>query len=128
MYNRYIPEDAGFAPVHQAPPAPPPERPRPTGGLGGLSGGLGGLRDLLGGLKGGSGDTLEGIKTALGGALKGFHLEELDLGDILLALIVLLLILEDGDGLDVIITLGLMILFNLGDRSCEGPSRPEEKS
>ncbi len=51
----------------------------------------------------------------LTGILKRFHLEDLDSGDILLGLIILFLILEDGDNLDLIITLGLMILFSLGD-------------
>lgn len=47
--------------------------------------------------------------------LKRLHLEDLDSGDILLGLIILFLILEDGDNLDLIITLGLMILFSLGE-------------
>lgn len=52
---------------------------------------------------------------SLSGLLRRFHLEDLDGGDILLGLIILFLILEDGDDLDLIITLGLMILFSLGD-------------
>ncbi len=56
---------------------------------------------------------LEGVN--LTGILQRFHLEDLDSGDILLGLIILFLILEDGDNLDLIITLGLMILFSLGD-------------
>lgn len=47
--------------------------------------------------------------------LEKLHLENLDSGDILLGLILLLLILEDGDNLDLIITLGLVILFSLSE-------------
>ncbi len=67
------------------------------------------MRGALGslGLEGGS----------LTGILQRFHLEELDSGDILLGLIILFLLLEDGDNLDLVITLGLMILFSLGDSS-----------
>lgn len=74
--------------------------------------GKGGLGSLLGGLGDGLGD---GIGQAVNSLLKTLHLENIDTGDILLALIVLFLILEDGDNLDLIITLGLMILFSLGE-------------
>lgn len=108
MYNRYIPDNAGYAPV-----APPPERPcsNPPGrpGLGGA----------LGSVTRGLGSGLGGVKEGLSGLLKGAHLEDLDVGDILLALIVLFVILEDGDNLDLVITLGLMILFSLGEKEEE---------
>lgn len=72
----------------------------------------GGLTGILGDAAGGLGaDAAQTVKSIL----KTFHLENIDIGDILLALIVLFLILEDGDNLDLIITLGLMILFSLGD-------------
>lgn len=109
MYNRYIPNGAQYHPVD----------PPPHGGPGGQSGGnpgnrRGGLGGLLGGLlQGARGE--EGGSQAIDALLKSFHLESLDTGDILLALIVLFLILEDGDDLDLIITLGLMILFSLGE-------------
>ena len=41
-------------------------------------------------------------------------LSQLDFGDILLVLIILLLFLE-GDNLETVITLGLMLLFTLND-------------
>lgn len=97
MYNRYIPNQARYEPAA----APPPHRPPSKGGLGTLLGNLGG------------GD---GIGQNVSALLKTFHLDDLDTGDILLALIVLFLILEDGDNLDLIITLGLMILFSLGEK------------
>lgn len=106
MYNRYIPSSAQYGPI------PPEERPSSHPG-GERSGGLGGL---LGGLLGDKGGETGGIGQALSSLLKSFHLEELDTGDILLALIVLFLILEDGDNLDLVITLGLMILFSLGEK------------
>lgn len=56
----------------------------------------------------------EGKKNAggLSGILKRFHLDDLDSGDILLCLI-LLLILLDGDNWDMAIILGLVIFFSL---------------
>lgn len=101
MYNRYIPNQARFEAAAVKPAAPPPPHHPPKGGLSGLLGSLG------------SG---EGLGQSVSSLLKSFHLDDLDTGDILLALIVLLLILEDGDNLDLIITLGLMILFSLGEK------------
>lgn len=116
MYNRYIPAEASYAPVgpSSAPPGPqrsgdngpPPLRSRP-GGLGSL------LSGLLQGSRGEHGG--KGVSQTIDALLKSFHLEHLDTGDILLALIVLFLILEDGDDLDLIIALGLIILFSLGE-------------
>lgn len=107
MYNRYIPHGAQYGPI------PPEERTSSPSHPGERSGGLGGL---LGGLFGEKSGEASGIGQTLSSLLKSFHLEELDTGDILLALIVLLLILEDGDNLDLVITLGLMILFSLGEK------------
>lgn len=115
MYNRYIPQDVDYAPV---PPQPSgqsrPQRRSPPPASGATStGGLSGmLKGLLRGVKDGEGS---GVSQALSSVLKTVGLKDLDTGDILLALIVLLLILEDGDDLDVLITLGLMILLNLGE-------------
>lgn len=101
MYNRYIPKQTRYeAAGSPGPSSPPPSK----GGLGSLLSGLG---------RGGAG---EGIGQTVSSILKSLHLDELDTGDILLALIVLFLILEDGDNLDLIITLGLMILFSLGEK------------
>ena len=50
----------------------------------------------------------------IAGILKALHLEELDSGDFLLLLIILLLFLE-GDNTELAITLGLMLLLSLGD-------------
>lgn len=106
MYNRYIPRQLSYEPI---PPAGerggPGEGERRTAGTG-----RGILNGLLGSL-GGGGSAGQGLS----GLLKSLHLDDLDTGDILLALIVLLLILEDGDNLDLVITLGLMILFSLGE-------------
>ncbi len=115
MYNRYIPSEAQYHPVD----------PPPHGGHGGhhsgpanggnpsnRRGGLGGLLNGL--LQGARGEDCG--NQAIDSLLKSFHLESLDTGDILLALIVLFLILEDGDDLDLLITLGLTILLHLGER------------
>ena len=51
-------------------------------------------------------------KKGLGGLLKALKLEELDTGDVLLLLILLFLFLDDReDNLELLITLGLMLLL-----------------
>ncbi len=51
-------------------------------------------------------------KKGLGGLLKGLKLEELDTGDVLLLLILLFLFLDDReDNLELLITLGLMLIL-----------------
>lgn len=100
MYNRYIPNDAQYQPIHemhhnanavhsskntQRPPPPPQKGAKP----------------------------LEGIVGGLGGLLKNIHLEKLDSGDILLVLILLFLFLERDDNLELVITLGLLLVFGL---------------
>lgn len=101
MYNRYIPAQNRYE-AAGGPQTGAGAKRRPIGA--GLLGGLLGDRPT------------EGAGQALSALLKKLHLDDLDAGDILLALIVLLLILEDGDDLDLIITLGLMILFSLGEK------------
>ena len=51
-------------------------------------------------------------KGALAGLLKGLKLDSLDTGDILLLLILLFLFLE-GDDMELIIALGLLLLMGL---------------
>lgn len=130
LYNRYIPkgntyervvvDDTVSQPHPPSPPFPNPpvqtasgierERSTPTAGTaapGGLFGGnsaLKGLSSLFG-----SGDGTSGGLSAL---LKQFKLDSLDTGDILLMLILLFLFLE-GDNLELIITLGLLLLMGL---------------
>ena len=69
--------------------------------------------DLVGEITGGLGQLLDGV-------LKHFSLENFDTGDILLVLIIPFLYLE-GDNLELVITLGLMLLLGLGD------DKPKEK-
>lgn len=102
MYNRYISGQGEPIPVDR--PAPHAERPR-----------QGRVSGLLSGLLGRSGGETCRADQALSSLLKSLHLEHLDAGDILLGLIVLFLVLEDGDDLDLIITLALTILLNLGE-------------
>ncbi len=110
MYNRYIPnsgnthrQDAQNAQTH-------------TGGGEGVFGTgqqwfnrLGESLGLLGG----------GAKNGgIAGILKGFGLEELDSGDVLLLLILLLIFLE-GDNTELVITLALMLLMGSEDNQKE---------
>lgn len=107
MYNRYIPQDSfSWVPTDRETSHPP----RPTGRERRgvmlppfLSGeGLGGLLSRKEG---------EG---ALDRALRALHLEDLDGGDILLLLIVLYLFAE-GDDLDLVIALGLVLIMGFGE-------------
>lgn len=51
-------------------------------------------------------------KAGLGGLLKALRLEELDTGDVLLLLILLFLFLDDREeNLELLITLGLMLIL-----------------
>ena len=118
MYNRYLdgdefvlldPEPQNSAPGRRAQgqgrpnqphpgqnrPAPRPVGPPPS------------KNDLVGESTGGLSQLLDGVR-------KHFSLENFDTGDILLVLIILFLYLE-GDNLELVITLGLMLLLGLGD-------------
>ena len=94
MYNRYIPNGASYtrvveedAPPFRRPDAPPPEP---------------------------DAEAPESAKPAsgLGKLLRGLKLDGLDTGDVLLLLILLFLFLE-GDDMELVITLGLLLLLGL---------------
>ena len=116
MYNRYL-DDDGFVLLDQEPQGQPahdhgpghgqhrpngphPQRrpPEPSRSKNEL------VREVSRGL----GQLLDGIE-------KHFSLEKFDTGDILLVLIILFLYLEDGDNLELVITLGLLLLLGLDD-------------
>ncbi|WP_209343005.1 hypothetical protein [Flavonifractor sp. AGMB03687] len=90
MYNRYIPNGTSYTriPQEDAPTPPPREEKRPP-----KAGGKG---------KGGP----------LGDLLKSLKLDSLDTGDVLLLLILLFLFLE-GDDMELVITLALVLLLGL---------------
>lgn len=56
----------------------------------------------------------EGISSSLKGLISSLGLEKLDSGDLLLFLI-LMLLLKEGDDLEMMIALGLTLLMGLGD-------------
>ena len=61
---------------------------------------------------GGSAAAPNAEKKGLGGLLKALKLEDLDTGDVLLLLILLFLFLDDReDNLELLITLGLMLIL-----------------
>lgn len=112
MYNRYIPDGAVYTrvPMEDDPPrrqeqkSPPsrqefherpasPSRPRSNQSPSGL---------------------LDGAQSSLNSLISSLGLEKLDSGDLLLFLI-LLLLLKEGDDLEMIIALGLTLLMGLGD-------------
>ena len=74
--------------------------------------------DLIGEVTSGLGQLLEGV-------LKHFSLENFDTGDILLVLIILFLYLESGDNLELVITLGLLLLLGLGDETPKDGESPD---
>lgn len=124
MYNRYIPNGTAYTRVPEED-APPFHQPGPSQRGGGSPGG--GHRWSPGGPpppgEGGhrpSWEPAAGEKKSswLSGLLKNFKLDELDTGDILLLLIILFLFI-DGDDLELIITLGLLLLFGLGGKEKE---------
>lgn len=126
MYNHYL--DGGsfvqLDPEPQGGPAPAHQGPRP-GGVQRQPGGPGPAawnrpnqparpkNDLLKEVTGGLGQLLDGV-------FKHFSLEHFDTGDILLVLIILFLYLEDGDNLELVITLGLLLLLGLDDEEARG--------
>ncbi len=61
------------------------------------------------------GEVARGLGQVLEGLAKHFSLEKFDTGDILLVLIILFLYLEDGDNLELVITLGLLLLLGLDE-------------
>lgn len=102
MYNRYIPEDMSYTPVDSF---PPPEQSRGRSEPGGRSRQAPfRLPDFLTGKEGGG----------LSGLLKTLRLDRLDSGDILLLLITLYLLVE-GDDIELVIALGLVLLMGFGE-------------
>ena len=121
MYNRYVPGSGGYTRVvmdeSERTTKHTGEQNRQTSQSRGYrahkSGG--GAQDLFQNLStplrflGG-----EDKNAGIAGILKSLHLEDLDSGDILLLLIILLVFLE-GDNIELVITLGLMLLLGLGE-------------
>ena len=146
MYNRYVPNGTSYTriPVEDEPesqprseslprmpetehtPEKPADHPQPAGqhpapGPAQGQSGLGALGNLLEqnplGQLFKKGTDLGGMN----GVLKALHLEDLDSGDILLLLILLFLFLE-GDNIELVITLGLILLLGLGDEKKDQPT------
>ena len=67
---------------------------------------------------------MSGTKSiGIGSVLSVLGLEDMDTGDILLFLIILFL-LSEGDELDLVITLGLMLLMGLGEEKKNPAEEP----
>ena len=99
MYNRYIPNGTAYTRVLEEDEPPRPLRPEPEPAAAAPSAPEPAQPEPA-------------KKTGLAGLLKGLKLEELDTGDILLLLILRFRFLE-GDDLERIITLGLLLLLGL---------------
>ncbi len=104
MYNRYIPQDTAYVRVEEPAGTQPPPDPggRPPGGNSAPR--FRGVEDLL-------------SKSGLGGLnslFRALKLDNIDTGDVLLLLIILLL-LSEGDDLDLVIALGVVLLMSLGE-------------
>lgn len=100
MYNRYIPNDTTYEQVYKPTNATGPFNPRRDA-----------QRPPPPPSKGAN--PLDGVVGGLSGLLKNFHFEKLDSGDILLLLILIFLFLERDDNLELVITLGLLLVFGL---------------
>lgn len=114
MYNRYIPQDEHYNWIRaEEPPSRRPEPPvhssRPGISLPPFLTGRDGLSALFSPREG---------KGGLSGLLNALHLENLDTGDVLLLLIILYLLVE-GDDLDLVIALGLVLIMGLGEEKGE---------
>lgn len=88
MYNRYIPNGASFTRIPEEDAPPPREEKRPPEAGGRPKSGV------------------------VGQLLKTLKLDQLDSGDALLMLILLFLFLE-GDDMELVITLALVLLLGL---------------
>ena len=101
MYNRYIPGSGGYTRILEEdgqpagrpePEAHPPQSPPPSHGE--------------------AVSKAEKATGALASLLKSLKLDQLDSGDVLLLLILLFLFME-GDDVELMITLGLLLLLGL---------------
>lgn len=118
MYNRYIPDSAPYRRISEGDaPSFRPAGSRPSGRPQSSQGRT---------RKPGPTGPLDGITSLLSGLFKQFHLEDIDSGDILLVLILLFLFLESDDNLELVITLGLLLLFGLFSKEDRTPPEPEE--
>ena len=102
MYNRYIPAEGGYTRIveEDAPPFHPPERREPK-------------PDFTPPEPEQAPEApAEKKPGGISSLLKGLKLDDLDTGDILLLLIILFLFL-DGDDIELIITLGLLLVLGL---------------
>lgn len=110
MYNRYIPQDSTYAPIREEPqrPGKPEIREKQS-----RAGRESGIPPLGGGNLARLFQSRDG--KGLTNLLKSLHLEEVDTGDVLLLLILLYLLVE-GDDLELVIALGLVLLMGLGDK------------
>lgn len=91
LYNRYIPNGSVYTRVSMED-LPPPPKPRVSDSA--------------------AKPEEEKKSTGLAGILKSLKLDDLDTGDILLLLIMLFLFLE-GDDMELVITLGLILILSL---------------
>lgn len=119
MYNRYIPSGTGYVrvsePMPQDPPQkqPPPRTNPPHEEQNSHIPHRDPISSLLSGLTG------KKKNAGISGILDAFKLNDLDTGDILL-LLILLFLFREGDDLELVITLGLILLLGLGDKEPHG--------
>lgn len=127
MYNRYVPQTQTYAPIREegqteAGENRPSDSSKYKQGAAGRQGGFGNFEKLFS-----SGTLFHALNPdifrnlldrdkfgGLDSLFSSFHPEGVDSGDILLILIILLLLVE-GDNLELVITLGLMLVLSLGE-------------
>ena len=103
MYNRYIPNGGQYTriPMQEDPPAP------------GQDAGTGDRPDPLSSFLSSLGSNKK--NAGLAGIFDALKLKDIDTGDILL-LLILLFLFRDGEDLELVILLGLILLFGLSDK------------
>lgn len=102
LFNQYLPEEGFYQCIPEVEDAPQEDKKR-------------GIFDFFSSFSTGEKKNAGGLSSIL----KRFHLEDLDSGDILLLLILVLILLE-GDNWEMAILLGLVLFFGLrGDDTVE---------
>ena len=133
MYNRYVPQQPQ-APVREesARGAAHPDREKYKQGGGGPQGGFGNFEHIFSSAAQWTLPNLDSLRglwdrdkfKGLDSLLSALNLQGLDSGDLLLLLIILLLLVE-GDNLEIVITLGLMLVLSLGEEKKKDPDRAD---
>ena len=114
MYNRYIPNGGQYTRITVQEESPSPTVPPAEPGTGAVF-----RSNPLSSFLSGLGDNKK--NAGLAGIFDAFKLKDIDTGDILL-LLILLFLFRDGEDLELVILLGLILLLGLSDKEDQDTS------